>query len=288
MTIKEKGYVHWKGELVSRRFPWKPITRNGIRLTFKKKFFKFFFIMSFVPAVFFLAVIYVSERLEDFKFMLQDTSVLKVDPAFFESYFTNDFLLFMMVMILVFAGAGLISDDLRHNSLQLYFARPITKRDFFLGKISVLFFFLLLVTFIPGFVLFLMKLVFSGSFKFFATYPWLPLSIIAYSFFVTFFFSFYALLLSSLSKNRRYVSIQIFGLYIFTDILYGIFSELFKSPYFSLLSIKSNIQQIGAFLFNQPLEHDVPWILSFLVLCAVGALAAFVLSKRIKGVQVVK
>jgi ABC-type transport system involved in multi-copper enzyme maturation permease subunit len=288
MTIKEKGYVHWDGELVSKKFPWKPITRYGIRLTFKKKFFKFFFIMSFVPAVFFLAVVYVSERLEDFRFMLQDTTVLKVDPGFFESYFTNDFLLFMMVMILVFAGSGLVADDLRHNSLQLYFSRPIKKKDFFLGKISVLFFFLLLVTFIPGLILFIMKLLFSGSLRFFLSYPWLPLSIVGYSLFVTVFFSLYALLLSSLSKNRRYVSIQIFGLYIFTDILYGIFSELFESPYFSLLSIKSNIQQVGAALFKQPLEHDIPWIFSFLVLCAVGIVAAFVLNKRVRGIQVVK
>ena len=51
-----------------------------------------------------------------------------------------------LVMILVFCGAGLISDDLKFNSLQLYFSRPITKRDYFLGKASVIVFFLFFVT----------------------------------------------------------------------------------------------------------------------------------------------
>ena len=118
---------------------------------------------------------------------------IQINPAYFKSYFTNDFVLFMMVMILVFAGAGLISDDLKYNSLQLYFSRPLKKKDYFLGKVSVIVFFLFIVTLIPGLVLFAMKLIFSGSFKFFASYPWLLLSIIGYSLFLTGFFSFYAL-----------------------------------------------------------------------------------------------
>ena len=126
MTIKEKGYSHWEGELAEKKFPWWPITRLGIRSTFRKKFFKIFFFGSLMPALVFLVGIYISERLEDFRFMIQRPGdFLTVDPGYFKSYFTGDFLLFLMVMILVFCGAGLICDDLKHNSLQLYFSRPL-------------------------------------------------------------------------------------------------------------------------------------------------------------------
>ncbi len=289
MTIKEKGYTHWDGELSERRFPWWPIARYGIKLTFKKKFFKPFLMGSFIPAVFFLVGIYISERLEDFKFMTREgTSFLKVDPRYFNTYFTNTGLLLMLVIIMIFCGASLISDDLKHNSLQLYFSRPIKKKDYFIGKTAVIVFFLSLLTLVPGLVFFIMKLVFSGSLKFFLAYPWLPISIVGYSLILAAFFSFYTLLLSSINKNRRYVAILIIGIYLASDIFYGIFYENFHSQYFSLISLRANLQQVGAVIFNQKTPAKIPWIFSFLVLCAICLLAALVLKKRVKGVEIVK
>ncbi len=289
MIIKEKGYTHWEGELKESKFPWLPITVWGIKLTFRKKFFKLLFFLSLVPALVFLVGIYVSERLEDFQFMIKEsTQFININPNYFKAYFTNDFLLFTIVIILVFCGAGLISDDLKYNSLQLYFARPLKKKDYFLGKVSVIIFFLFIITLIPGLILFLMKLIFSGSFRFFLTFPLLPLAIIVYSVFVTGFFSFYTLLLSSLSKNRRYVSIFIFGLYIFSDVLFGIFYGIFGNKYFALLSIKSNLQQVGTTIFNQKMPYDFPWIYSFLVLFLFCILSGVVLQKRVRGVEIIK
>lgn len=289
MTVREQGYTHWDGKLKDSRFPWWPVTRTGLRLTFKKKFFKFFFAMTLVPAVVYLVGVYIAERIEDFHFMVQGSSkILEVNPGYFKSYFTNDSLIFLMVMILVFVGAGLISDDLRHNALQLYFSRPIQKKDYLLGKSSVIMSFLFAVTLLPGMVLFLMKLVFSGSFRFLAAYPWLPLAIIGYSCFVTAFFALYSLCLSSLSKNRRYVAILTFGVYLFSDILFGIFFGIFRSPYFSLFSLKANIQQVGAALFHQKPPYSVPWVFSLVILCGIGVLAAVVIQKRVRGVEIVK
>ncbi len=290
MTIKEKGYTHWDGELQDGKFPWWPITRIGIKLTFKRKFFKFFFALTLIPAIVWLVGIYVSERLEDFRFMVRgdETNFLNVNPTYFKAYFTNDFLLFMLVMILVFCGAGLISDDLRHNALQLYFARPLKKKDYLLGKAAVIFFFLFIVTLVPGVVFIIFKLIFAGNFQFFVSYPWIILSVVVYSAFLTAFFAFYTLFLSSIGKNRRYVALFIFGFYIFSDILYGIFYGIFRSHYFSLISIKRNIQQIGAILFDQKPPESIPWFYSLLVITAICVLAAFMLNRKVKGVEIIK
>jgi ABC-type transport system involved in multi-copper enzyme maturation permease subunit len=289
MTIKEKGYSHWDGEFIIKKFPWWPITRYGIKLTFMRRFFKFTFPMSLLPAVFFLAGIYVSERLEDFPMLGGETSkFLQIDPGYFKTYFTLGFMLFIMLMIVIFCGASLISDDLKHNSLQLYFSRPLKKKDYLLGKIAVIVFFLFIITLIPGLIFFIMKLVFSGSLKFFISYPWLPLSIIGYSFIVTGFFSFYALLLSSLSKNRRLVAILIFGIYFLSDIIYLILRSEFRSHYFSLVSLRANLQQVGAHIFGQKTPYDISWIFSFLVLLGICVFAGFVLKSKVKGVEVIK
>ncbi len=289
MTIKEKGYTHWDGELQDGRFPWWPITRIGIKLTFKKKFFRFFFAITLVPALVWLVGIYISERLEDFKFMMEgETDFLNVNPLYFKTYFTNEFLLFMVVMILVFCGAGLIADDLKHNALQLYFARPLKKRDYLTGKAAVIFFFLLIVTLIPGIVFIVFKLIFAGNLQFFASYPWLILSVIAYSLMITTFFAFYTLLLSSIGKNRRYVAILIFGVYIFSDIFSAIFNEIFHSQYFFLLSIKSNLQQVGAVLFDQRTPWNIPWYYSLLAIAAICLFSAYMLKRKVRGVEIIK
>ena len=289
MTIKEKGYSHWDGEFLIKRFPWWPITRYGIKLSFQRKFFRLTFLLSLLPAVFFLGLIYVSERLEDFPFLKGEiVQLLQINPNFFKTYLTQSLMLFIMLMIVIFCGSSLISDDLKHNSLQLYFARPLKKKDYFLGKTAVIVFFLFIITLVPGLVFFFMKLVFSGNLKFFLAYPLLPLSIIGYSFIATGFFSFYTLFLSSLSKNRRLVAILIFGIYFTSDIVYLIFRSEFRSHYVSLVSLRANLQQVGAHIFGQKTPYDISWIFSFLVLLGICVLASFILRNKVKGVEIVK
>ncbi len=290
MTIKEKGYSHWDGEFSTKKLPWWPITRYGIKLTLKKKFFKLVYTLALVPAVVFLVGIYLAERIDDFSIMMENGSsqFLKVDPALFRTYLTNDFLLFMIIIILVFTGAGLIADDIKFNSLQLYFSRPLNKKDYLLGKASVLVIFLLFLTLVPGLLLFIMKLIFSGGLKFFGDFPLLPISIIGYSIFITVFFSFYTLLLSSLNKSRRYVIILIVGIYFFSDILFAIFFGIFRSPYSSLFSLKVNLQQLGAAFFGVKAAYNVPWIYSLLILAGICCLSGVVLIRKVKGVEIVK
>lgn len=290
MTIREKGYLHWDGELKERRFPWWPISRMGIRLAFKKKYFRLLLFGAVAMVLVFLAGIYVSERIEDFRFMIRDEGqLLQVGPAFFEIYLSNNFMLFLMVMILLVGGAGLVSDDLKHNSLQLYFARPLKKSDYLLGKANVLVFFLLLITLVPGLVFILFKLLFAGNLDLIKAYPWLPLSVIGYSLFVTGFFSAYGLLLSALSKNRRYVSILIVAIYYLSDVLFRFFFENLKQdPAYALLSLRANLQQVAAWFFKQRPEYAVPWHWSLLILVAVGIIAAAVLSRKVRGVEIAR
>ena len=287
-TVREKGYYHWDGQLAERRFPWWPITRTGIMLAFKKRGFRFLFAGAFLPGVVFLGFIYASENLENFKFMLHSsTQILSITPGSFKLFFMLPLFLPWLLM-LVFAGSGLIADDLKHNSLQIYFSRPLRKKDYLLGKMAVVFFFILAVTLVPGLLVYIFKLIFAGSFKFFLSYPWLVLSIIGFSVVLAVFFAFYTLLLSALSKNSRYVMILVFIVYLFSHIFYGILHGIFKTPYMALFSIRENIDQVGAVVFAQKPAHPIPVLWSCLVLAGICGLSALILSRKIRGVEVVR
>jgi ABC-type transport system involved in multi-copper enzyme maturation permease subunit len=289
MPIAERGYTHWEGRLNPHLQPRRPIARLGIRLAWRRKYFKFVLAMAFLPALFLSAGVYISERLADFKGMFREAErFMIINPEYFKAYFTADYLLFWMLIIMVLAGAGLIADDLRHNALQLYFARPLRKRDYIQGKLFTLGFFLLLLTLGPGLLFIVLKIIFSGGFKLLADYPWLPLSVVIWSFVASGFFSLYTLALSSLSRNRRYASILLIAVYFLSDVFFGIFYGIFRSPYFALISIKANLQQVADAILRAKPHFDVPWTYSAAVLIALAGLSAAILIRKVRGVEVIR
>jgi ABC-type transport system involved in multi-copper enzyme maturation permease subunit len=288
-VVRERGYEHWDGRLVSRRFAWWPIARTGVRLAFRKKGFKFAFAGAYVPSFIALGMVYASEQLEKFKvFVRGDKLPLKIDPQFFAQYLTFGFVLFLLVLVLAYGAAGLVAEDLKHSALQLYFARPISKKDYIAGKFAVVAFFVLMLTALPGLLLVVFKLVFAGSFAFLGRYPWIPFSILAYGAVLTMFFGGYVMLLSASSRNTRYVIVLLFGAFYFSGFLAEMVKGIFKTRYAPLLSLPADIHQVGAALFGAKLPHDFPPVLSFLVLAAVCALAVLVLGRKVRGVEVIK
>jgi ABC-type transport system involved in multi-copper enzyme maturation permease subunit len=289
MAIAERGYTHWPGSLEAGRRPWRVIAGQAIRLAWRRKFFKPLVFGALVPALVFAGGIYVSERIEDFKEMLKGADqFLKINPDYFQAYFGSSFLLFMMLMIMVVSGAGLIADDLRHNALSLYFSRPLRKRDYIGGKFSALAFFLLILTLAPGILFLFLKLIFSGSFKFLADYPWLPFSFIGWSVFISSFFSLFTLLLSSLGRNRRYAAILMLAVYFLSDVFFGIFFGIFHEPSFILLSVQMNLRQASAALLGAKPRFDVPGIYSILILSGFMVAAVLVLRQKIRGAEVIR
>lgn len=288
--IREHGYSHWNGQFIERRLPWWPITRLNLKLAFRRKHFRPVYALSFLPAFFFIVAIYISERIEDFKFMMRGGRLVlfEVNPNFFKNYLASDFLLLMLILIMVFAGAGLIADDFRFNALSLYFSRPLRKKDYLAGKAAVVAFFVLSLTLFPTIIFILIKLLFAGNFSLLKTYPWLPLSIIGYSLFLTLFFCLYTLFLSCISRNSRYVSVIIFAVYVFSDFLYGFLYNWFRRPFLSLLSIKLNLQQVASFAFRVKPAQPIPWFWSLLVLGLFCFLASYFIIRKIKAVEVIR
>ncbi|MDD8020365.1 MAG: ABC transporter permease subunit [Acidobacteriota bacterium] len=288
-SIREKGYHHWEGQFLEKQRTFWPITRTGLKLAFGRKHFKLFYTFSFIPAVVYAVIIYISERLEDFKSISQGAEkIFQINPNFFKSYLTLDILYFAILLLMSIGGAGLLADDFRHKAVQLYFARPLTKADYLLGKAGVVIFFVGTLTLIPAVLLYLLKLLFAGSFGFFLAYPGLILSIIACSLFLILFFTAFVLLASSLSNNRNYVISIIFGLYFFSEILRGIISVIFRSPLSALFSITANLKQVAAGFFQVKPPYDYPWYLSFLLVSLFCLLSYLVIKHKVRGVEVIK
>ena len=63
----------------------------------------------------------------------------------------------MALFLAAFVGPGQISPDLANNALSLYLARPFSRAEYVLGKMSVLLILISLMTWVPGLLLFILQ-----------------------------------------------------------------------------------------------------------------------------------
>ena len=276
MWIRTKGYQIWDGEIIHRKITWLPMFLRGIKEVPRKKGARFFFFLAAIPFFIFAVAIYAASKPElDF---LQDmVEVLKNDSQMFHSFFTNSYLIFMLVMICLLAGSDLISSDLKYKSLPLYFMRPLTVWDYLAGKASVLMFYLLLFTLVPGILLVILKLVFQGE----MINVFLLGAVIVFPAFVSLFLTGFTLLLSSLSESSRITKVLIFVFYLSSDIGYNMFKGMFGKDYFAVLSLKENIVMTGSLFFKIKPPHDYPPWISFFILLALLAGFTFLMKLRV-------
>ena len=92
---------------------------------------------------------------------LPQASFLAPTPEMFRQFLDQQEI--FVFFITVFAGSGLIANDRRANALQIYLSKPLTRAEYVFGKLVILTTFLLLVTWVPAFVLLVVQIAFAGN-----------------------------------------------------------------------------------------------------------------------------
>src|SRR5262249_14057914 len=163
MPIFDQGYQHWKGPLSGHAWRWLAIARHGVRAQMKNRFLRLLLLFAWLPALALIGVMALWGLLEQ-----KNPSVLALvrgmlppdvlaEPQTYRSavwtipysfFFKAE--LYCAMFLIVLVGPNLISRDLRFNALPLYFSRPLTRLDYFLGKLGVIGFFLAAVAVVPA------------------------------------------------------------------------------------------------------------------------------------------
>ncbi len=285
MPIHTQNYRHWEGTLNSQnRARWWVIAKAELKILAKRKIVRL--IVAIPPVIYFLAhaiLIYLGNLFENI------TLPFEIDPGFFQSYLFRMPALsgFLVALISIFGGAGLIADDLRSNALSLYLSKPITWYDYLIGKFIVVGTLLVCLTLIPGLLLFLEHTLLA-DFTFFKEHYWAIFSIITYSVIITVITSLLMLFFSSLTTNSRYATIGFCAVWFGLPVIALILKEAFSMSTVSIVSIWANYDILGSVLFGESPDFDIHWSWTILVLSALTAVCLFVLRLRIRAVQIVK
>ena len=278
MPIHDQGYRRYAGRRIAGGRTWITIARSGIRSMFTRKAFVALLIAAWLPFLVRAVQIYAAANLPQAQFLAP------TGETFRDFLGQQEVFLFFVT---VYAGAGLIANDRRANALQIYLSKPLTRLEYVVGKLAVLFGFLLFVTWVPAMLLLIVQVLFAGSFAFVRDNLYLFPAITVYSVIEALTVALAMLALSSLSRSSRYVGILFAAVMFFSQAMATVLRGVTGARGLAWLSITDSLDQLGNFIFRLPLKYESPVAVCLLALLIVIGLSVAVLERRVRGVEVI-
>jgi len=168
------------------------------------------------------------------------------------SYFFKVEMFFIMLLV-AFVGPSLISRDLRFNALPLYLARPMTRLDYFLGKLGVIGAVVALAVVGPAVLAYVIGVCFSLNLSVVKDTYSVLLCSVAFGLVITLSIGTFVLALSSLTRRSLYVGIAWAGMWIISGSVGSIMTAIHQE------SMRHELTQehIDTWLIEHPMPPGV-------------------------------
>lgn len=281
MPIYDQTYRRYEAREALRSVRSWPITREALRLVLAKRAFLGLLALAWIPFVVRSIQVYVVTRFP------QAEAVLPVDGRLFGS-FLNQQLPFLLLLS-VFGGSGLVANDLRTGGILVYLSRPLTRRDYVLGKLGAVLALNLSATLVPGLLLYLVALALAPD-RFLAwRLLWIAPAVVLHALVLSLAMGLGVLAVSSLSRSARVAGLAFVGLYLGLEIVRLVARQAYDPAWSTLVSFRGNLQAVGEALFGLAESGDgLSWGWPALALALVGAGCLWVLRVRVRAVEVIR
>ncbi|HEX9732172.1 MAG TPA: ABC transporter permease [Thermoanaerobaculia bacterium] len=157
MAVYDRTYRRYQGPVTSQTWRFLVVSHYVLKDVFKSKLLVFFYALCFVYPLVLGVSIYLRNNLDRLGQILPQEALeqFQVDAGTFAGFlYSQGFLAFFLTVVI---GPRLISRDLANNGLPLYLSRPISRAQYVLGKLSVIFILLSGITWVPGLMLFALQ-----------------------------------------------------------------------------------------------------------------------------------
>jgi ABC-2 type transport system permease protein len=281
MPIYDQAYRKYEARAALRKVRFWPITREALRLVLARRAFIGLLIAAFAPFLFRVGQVWLFTQFPE------AGRLLPVDGRLFGDFLNQQ--IGLTVILSVFGGAGLLASDLRTGAILVYLSRPLTRRDYVLGKLGVLLALNLSITLLPGLLLYLISLALApGQFAKWELW-WIAPAVTLHAFLIALSVSLLVLAVSSLSRSARVAGLGFVGLFVGLEIVRGVLVNIADRPEAHVLSIQNDLRLVGNLLFG--IVSRGPAVPAFyppivLALVALGCLA--VLRSRVRAVEIVR
>ncbi|HTT61210.1 MAG TPA: hypothetical protein VMG35_05195 [Bryobacteraceae bacterium] len=297
MAVFKHAYKGYDGPLTPAWSRFLILPRYAIADLRRSRFYSVFFLASMLPPLIFALIIYIQHNLSAIK-LLDVRNLIDINAHFFLNFLGWQSM--MAFFLAAFVGPGQISPDLANNALPLYLARPFSRAEYVLGKMSVLIILMSFMTWIPGLLLFILQASLEGhgwlgknlhiaSALFLGSWIWILL------------LSLLALALSAWVKWKPMAGGLLFGVFFVAAGFSGAINGILRTRWGYLINVGHLVGVVWDSLFEQPQRRgsgavffrvsrgeDIPIWCCWMALLGICAFCLYLLSRKIRGAEVVR
>ncbi len=219
--IADLSYRNYDGPLEPINHRWWSIAKSTMRLGFTNRFTWFF---SFASGWYFYAMIFFIFIVDKVVESQPNPDAATAITSFFGSVRWNDKFLhgfqygqFFYFVVAAILGSGAIANDVRANALLVYLSKPISKRDYVIGKWFGVFLPLLVIMGAPFLLFYLYGAMSFRDKGFISQDPWLFFRMLGLVTFCAGFYASLAMGISSMFSQGRSAGAVFAGLYFLTN-----------------------------------------------------------------------
>lgn len=286
MAVYKRTYTSYAGPLTDPRTRFLVLPRYSYERLFQSRFLTGFLVACFFFPLGCAGYIYLVNNLTVFANMgLPTPSFLKIDAGFFR--LAMNFQGGLAYILTALIGPSLIAPDLANNALPTYFSRPFSRTEYVIGKISVLFILLSIITWIPCSFLFLLQVSQAGG-EWLSNNWFILRAILLGHFAWILLLSLLSVALSAWVKWKVVAGALILGVFGIGAGLAGIINSILRTDYGSMIDISRIMYTIWSDQLNidasTGLEPFEAWI-GFFAVCTI---CLVMLERKIRPKEIVR
>jgi ABC-2 type transport system permease protein len=289
MAVHDQGYKRYTGPLTDERRRFLVLPRYALQEVFQGKLFLLLFGLACLSPLVYAVLIYLHHNLQALGVFGLTAErlreMLPIDATFFEAFVRQQG--WEAFVIVLFAGPGLISTDLRNNGLPLYLARPLTRSGYVAGKLTVLVLLLSAFTWVPGLLLFAFQGYLEGA-GWIGSHLRLAWAIFVSSWVWILVLSLLTLALSAWVKWKPVVRIALLALVFVFRGWGGALNMALDTRAGDLVSVLVLNDVVRRSLFGRPDAGDLPVWSAWLVLALGAGACLALLARRVRAYEVVR
>ena len=300
MAVYKKTYRPYEGALTPGWSRFLVIPRYAFEEFHGKRFLSIFFLASFIYPLICALIIYVQHNASALNLLgVQGArGLISINVTFFMSLLGWQSML--ALFLASFIGPGQVSPDLANNALSLYLARPFSRVEYVLGKMSVLAILMSLMTWIPGLLCFALQSYLEGwqwmrdnarlaSGIFFGAWVWILL------------LALLALALSAWVKWKPAAGALMFGVFFVAAAFGAVINGVQRTKWGHLFNISHLVGSVwvqlfegnnkttnGAVFFRVPVGEELPLWTCWTALGVLCLVCLYMLARKIRGAEVVR
>lgn len=285
MAVYEQSYHRYEGPITPLRTRFLVIPRYAYHRLSGSKLLWALLVVSTLTALTMAFLIYLRHNAK-----LLESAGIQLGGAFaINAGFFGIFLgiqLGIGFLLVLIAGPALISMDLANGALPLYLARPITRREYVLGKLTVLAAMLSVTTWVYGLALWGLQATLAGagwaldnlriaSGLFLGSWVWILV------------LSFLTLALSALIRWPLAVRGVLLVLFLVLPAFGFALSQILRTPWGQVIDLGADLSVVVAWLLGTTPTEGPPVMGAWLMLTAVVLVSIAVIAARLRAQEVV-